>query len=146
MHNIPLNSPLSGMFSVNIKSGVQLNNKISGFLTIGLDNEHGCIIWNVRWCVLEGAILKYWNHPSEEVTHALGSLDLSYCLEQQISAVDRSLCARPRTLMVPVKYKEGERKYLLSADKLSDMKEWEKELNYVLRALDMWNCGRAKIP
>lgn len=95
--------------------------------------------------MLEGAILKYWNHPSEEVTGALGSLDLNYCLEQQISIVDRSLCARPRTLMVPVKYKEGERKYLLSADKLSDMKEWEKEINYVLRALSMWKCGGVKI-
>ncbi|KAJ8925579.1 hypothetical protein NQ315_009419 [Exocentrus adspersus] len=146
MHNIPLTSSLSGTFSVDVESSVKLFNRISGFLTIGLDNEHGCTIWNRRWCVLEGAIFKYWNYPSEEVTKPLGSLDLYYCSEQQIATADRNSCARPKTLMVPVKQKEAEKKYFLSADNIPEMKQWEKELNYVIRTLSAWNSAAAKIP
>ncbi|KAJ8941352.1 hypothetical protein NQ314_010415 [Rhamnusium bicolor] len=141
MNNTPLCSSLSGMFSVNIKSEVELYNRMSGFLTIGLDNEHGCTIWNTRWCVLEGYNFRYWNYPSEETTTSpLGSVDLSNCVEQLICPADRSLCARPRTLMLPIRHDQSIKKYLLSTDEFSDMKLWEKELNYVVCVLRIWNC------
>lgn len=114
--------------------------KVTGFLTVGIDNEKSCAIWNRRWCVLENFELKYWAHPSEESSSPSGLVDMRYCIEQKISSVDRSACARPRTLLVPIKINNATKKYLLSADSAKDMDMWERELNFVLKSLTTWNC------
>ncbi|KAJ8938510.1 hypothetical protein NQ318_005174 [Aromia moschata] len=79
--------------------------------------------------------MRYWNYPSEEVSNALETVDLRNCPEQRISAADRSICARPRTLMLPIGRNNAVKKYLLSADDCISLEEWDMELNDVLCSL-----------
>lgn len=140
LHDSPIHSRISPRFTTNITSKTHLDVKISGFLTVGVENEQSCTIWNRRWCVLENSNLKYWNYPSEETSIPLGVVDLSYCIEQTISLADRRSCARPRTLLVPIQSNNTLRKYLLSTDSTKDLEMWEKELNFVIRSLTTWKC------
>lgn len=140
LYDNPIHSKISASFTAKITSTVYLDVKIRGFLTVGIENEQSCTIWNRRWCVLENSSLKYWNYPSEENAPALGIVDLSYCIEQKIAVADRSSCARSRTLFLPIKNGNSIKKYLLAADTTKDMVMWEKELNFVVRSLTTWNC------
>lgn len=112
-------------------------------MTVGIENENTCTLWNRRWCVLENGQIKYWNYPSEESTQPLSCIDLSDCIVQQIMLADRSACARPRTLFLPVKLEGHIRKYLFSADNTSEMEIWETEMNFVLRCLITWKCMKS---
>lgn len=140
LHDCPIHSTISPSFTAIVTSRIDLNVKISGFLTVGVENDQSCTIWNRRWCVLENSNLKYWNYPSEEATLPLGIVDLSYCIEQRIALADRSFCARPRTLLVSLNCNNTLKRYLLSTDSAKDLKMWEKELNFIIRSLTTWNC------
>lgn len=140
LYDCPVHSRISPAITVKINSNILLDVNISGFLTVGIENEQSCTLWSRRWCVLDNSNLKYWNYPSEETSPPLGIVDLTYCLEQKITIADRSSCARPRTLLIPIKSNSTVKKYMLSADTTKDMEMWEKELNFVLRSLTTWSC------
>ncbi|KAG5890196.1 hypothetical protein JTB14_010658 [Gonioctena quinquepunctata] len=139
LHNVLPHSSIGESVSMRIDYNFRLTNRTSGFLTIGTENDQMCTTWNRRWCLLEGYVFKYWNYPSEEVTASLGNVDLSYCIAQSVVPADRKICARPKTLMIPVESGRCVKKYLLSADTNTDMEMWEKELNFVIKSLMMWN-------
>ncbi|KAJ8968138.1 hypothetical protein NQ317_007864 [Molorchus minor] len=138
LQKIPLNASLTDTFTLKINSELKLTNRTSGFLTIGTDNEHGCAIWNRRWCVLAGTNLTYWNYPSEETSSPFGALDLRHCLDQRVQVADRSVCARPRTLVLSIKT-QSVKKYRLSADDGPSLERWYNELNSVVSSLRVWN-------
>lgn len=140
LHDCPIHSRISPGFTAKITSNVNLDVRISGFLTVGIENEQSCTIWNRRWCVLENRNLSYWNYPSEEAGCPLGVVDLTFCIEQKIRLADRTSCARSKTLLVPIKSGDTVKKYLLSADSGKDVEMWEKELNFVIKNLTTWNC------
>ncbi|XP_056635128.1 anillin-like isoform X2 [Diorhabda sublineata] len=131
------NNPLLPFFDMNVQYTYKLTNKLTGFLTVGIEN--GVITWNRRWCILDGFILQYWNYPSEESTVPIDVVDLRYCTELKITFADRSACARPRTLYLPLRDYLDIKKYFISADNLSDLKAWESELNFVVQSLLSWN-------
>ncbi|CAH1116717.1 unnamed protein product [Phaedon cochleariae] len=137
--NVSPHASLSENFTLKMDYKFSLATRVGGFLTVGTENGNVCTTWNRRWCVLESYILKYWNYPSEEVSSPLGSIDLRCCLVQSISPANRSICARSKTLFMPVQHGTDVKKYLLCADSAADMNIWEKELNFVLQSLMIWN-------
>ncbi|CAG9764863.1 unnamed protein product [Ceutorhynchus assimilis] len=143
MHHVPLSSSLEGYFTATLNASVKLNNRTSGFLTIGFeDKSHPT--WNRRWCVLEGSLLRYWNYPSEEFSCApIGTIDLANATEKS-SAADRCVCPRPKSLCLLIKNTENVvLKYFLSADNLEEKLGWLEEINLVIGTLTVWKCLRS---
>lgn len=96
---VPSNSILRGTIDLDLFCKLHISVTHAGFLTHG-DEAGGSAVWNRRWCVLEGYILKFWNYPQEqELKSPLLVIDLTHCVSNEIMMVDRSLCAKPRTLM-----------------------------------------------
>lgn len=136
LQNVKDSSNLLGNFTVQTKVDVHLTQKINGFLTIAMKRD-GYPIWNRRWCLLEGHFIKYWNYPIEEnVVEPLNVINLKDCSICEVTAVDRSVCARARTLLLPI-HKDN---YFLSADALNEFNEWKMKINFVLDSLHKWNC------
>lgn len=129
-------SRLLGHFTLQSKIDVHLMEKISGFLTTATQRD-GYPIWNRRWCLLEGHTIRYWNYPVEEnVLEPLNVIDLKECTVNKVQAVDRTVCARAKTILLPVKNEN----YFLSADAVNEFDEWKMRINFVLNSLYKWNC------
>lgn len=97
---VPEDSLLLG--TIDLKMSCKLNMSIghSGFITYGNESE-GLAVWNRLWCVLKGHTLMFWNYPREqEIKKPLMSIDLLHCLSESIVEISRSLCAKPRTLLL----------------------------------------------
>lgn len=46
-------------------------------------------------------MLMFWNYPcDQEDKEPLATIDLAMCISSEIGTVDRSLCAKPRTLLI----------------------------------------------
>ncbi|CAH1111301.1 unnamed protein product [Psylliodes chrysocephalus] len=139
----PERSSLQQEFDMRIETSFQLTNRLPGFLTIGVDNDKNCLTWNRRWCILDGFLLKYWNYPSDEASEPLGEIDVRLTAAEKIVPADRTVCARPRTLALPVSDADGGvKKYFLSADTQSDLLMWESELNFVVQSLMIWRGSK----
>lgn len=124
-------------FMADIHSSIKISNNIRGFLTIGSTN----VLWNRRWCVLEGPFLKYWNYPSDENDREpIGVFDLSDSVTHQITNVNKILCSRPRTFMLQIELEGEVVHYFLQADNLVEFEEWKRQLNSVLISLNNWKC------
>ncbi|XP_048518172.1 anillin-like isoform X3 [Dendroctonus ponderosae] len=142
LHHVSLQSSLDGQFTAALKGDVKLSNRMGGFLTIGFEDKTP-LVWNRRWCVLSGHLLKYWNYPSEEFnSHPVGVIDLSRAAAQATSAV-RSVCPRPKSLLLQIQSREQSvLAYFLTADTLEDKERWKTDINFVIETLECWNCLR----
>lgn len=73
----------------------------------------------------------------------LGEIDVRLTAAEKIVPADRTVCARPRTLALPVSDADGGvKKYFLSADTQSDLQMWESELNFVVQSLMIWRGSK----
>ncbi|XP_030759785.1 anillin-like isoform X3 [Sitophilus oryzae] len=145
MHHVPLCSTLEGYFTAVLETSVVLKNKSNGFITIGTE-EKSHLVWNRRWCLLVGSLLEYWNYPSEESSSAdpIGAIDLKNVLEEA-SPADRSLCPRPKTLLLIVKNNGEVIHYFLSFDTLEDKEHWYNDINFVIETLRSWGQLHSQI-
>lgn len=149
MTNVPLCSTLSDVVSVDMNVKVTITEEIDGFLTIGTESG-GLITWNRRWCSLKEAKLRYWNYPYEMDNKApLEVIDLNSCVNAAVGTAERSVCARPRTLLLLLEFESKDKnkmndvlvvKRFLSTDKLKEKKDWESKLNSVISTLYSWKC------
>ncbi|XP_031348646.1 anillin-like isoform X2 [Photinus pyralis] len=136
-----------GSVDLQITSSIELSLTHKGFLTIGSE-AGGLAVWNRRWCLLDGSVLKYWNYPQDsDFSEPVNTIDLSYCVISSISRANRELCARPRTLVIETGRPSNSdatpytiTRHYLSADSVEEMETWERLLNYVLSSLRNWNC------
>ncbi|KAK2581358.1 hypothetical protein KPH14_008124 [Odynerus spinipes] len=152
---VPLNSMLQGTIDLDLSCKLHISVTHAGFLTHG-DEAGGFAVWNRRWCVLEGYILKFWNYPQEqELKPPLLLIDLTHCISNEVMMVDRTLCAKPRTLMFKTTRERTPQDHnsmliecgssrtivrnLLSCDTSNDLMIWTSKLNYVLSVLRDWN-------
>lgn len=141
----PLIHPLYGTFRASFNSLIILPVSFSGFLNVGKETSSG-IAWNRLWCLLEGKLIKCFRYPNdaEECRNPVEVLALDCCASDVVKAADRSICARPRTLLLEVFEEKDLRIVLvsrfLSADSVSEVKTWEKKINSVISALKEWNC------
>lgn len=152
---VPLNSILQGTIDLDLSCRLHISVTHAGFLTHG-DEAGGFAVWNRRWCVLEGYILKFWNYPQEqELKPPLLFIDLTNCISNEVMIADRTLCAKPRTLMFKTTRERTPRdqnsmllecgsthttvRNLLSCDTTNDLMIWTSKLNYVLSVLRDWN-------
>ncbi|KAG5863547.1 hypothetical protein JTB14_032090 [Gonioctena quinquepunctata] len=134
LSKVPAEASISNAFTADVETSLKINITMKGFLTI--------VLWNRRWCVLEGSRINYWNHPNEELSMApLGQLDLLKTHTHRVGVVDKEFCPRPRTSSFEVRV-EGPgpaiREYFLSADSLSEFEEWSRQLNLVQGYLRKW--------
>lgn len=138
LENVSPSGRISQNFTANIRSSIEMTNHISGFLTIGTTN----ILWNRRWCTLDGLFLKYWNYPSDEnVKEPVGIFDLSNCTTSEVIRPDKAFCSRPRTIMLQMLSEHGTMmQYFLQADNMFEFEEWKRQLNLVLISLSSWKC------
>lgn len=152
---VPLNSILQGTIDLDLSCKLHISVTHAGFLTHG-DEAGGFAVWNRRWCVLEGYILKFWNYPQEqELKTPLLLIDLTHCISNEVMIADRTLCAKPRTLMFKTTRERAPQdqnsmllecestrtiiRNLLSYDTVKDLMIWTSKLNYVLSVLRNWN-------
>ncbi|XP_015126500.1 anillin [Diachasma alloeum] len=152
---VPHGSILVGTVDLNLSCKLHLSVCHQGFLNYGEDTG-GFVTWNRRWCVLKGNIMMFWNYPREQESKApVRSIDLVHCTNDNISEVNRELCAKPRTVVVEtVRVREvGDvdsilvncrqsytvQRHLLSYDSRKDVHEWKTKLNHVISALREWN-------
>ncbi|XP_046484802.1 anillin-like [Neodiprion pinetum] len=169
LHDLSLTSPwpltslltgsvLYGTIDLTLSSKLQLSVYHAGFLTHG-DEAGGFAAWNRRWCVLQNQTLMFWNYPcDQEEKQPLATIDLSNCTSPEINAVDRSMCAKPRTLLIET-FRErnvSDRnsmllecrlsctviRNLLCCDTLKDLNLWKSKINRVVSALRDWNVNR----
>ncbi|XP_047363606.1 anillin-like [Vespa velutina] len=156
--SVPSNSILQGLIDLEFSCKIRISVVHAGFLTHG-NEAGGFAAWNRRWCVLDGSLLKFWNYPQEhDLRPPLLIIDLTHCTSNEVQVVDRSLCAKPRTLMFKTireriphdkssMFLECNTSYtiiknLLSCDTITDLMEWRSKLNYVLSLLRNWNSRR----
>ncbi|OXU31558.1 hypothetical protein TSAR_007398 [Trichomalopsis sarcophagae] len=149
------NSVLHGTIDLSLSCRLELSVFHTGFLTYG-DEAGGMTAWNRRWCVLKGHNLLFWNYPREqECKPPLYSIDLDKCVSRHIGLISRSLCAKPRTLLIETSRSRNaiDRdsifvecrstctvvRHLLSCDTFQDLIEWQSKLNHVTTALREWS-------
>ncbi|XP_012261086.2 anillin-like [Athalia rosae] len=167
LHDLSLTSPwpLTNLMPGTVLRGVidftftckklHLTVSHAGFLTHG-DEAGGFLAWNRRWCVLQGKTLMFWNYPcDQEDKKPLATIDLTNCISGEVTLVDRSLCAKPRTLLIEtsIERTRSDRnsvtldlrssctvvRNLLCCDTARDLTQWESKLNQVVSALRDWN-------
>lgn len=54
----------TGTITMKIEVSVKIVENFKGFLTVGIE-KRGTIMWNRRYCCLDGRQLKQWNYPQE---------------------------------------------------------------------------------
>lgn len=141
MSKVPLSSILDGTINLRMRSQVKVLIKHSGFLTVGT-NVTGSIAWNRRWCSLKGNLMYFWNYPSDEDSvDPLEIVDLRRCMNAFIAPVDRTTCSKPRTILLETIEDNADsfEKHYINFDSLTEMANWEEQLNKVVNALRMWN-------
>lgn len=138
LEKVSPNGSLSENFTADIQSSIEITNHINGFLTIGTTN----ILWNRRWCSLDGHFLKYWNYPSDENDkEPIGIFDLSNCTTSKVITVEKAICSRSRTVTLEIlSERETVMQYFLQADNMVEFEEWKRQLNSVLNSLNNWKC------
>lgn len=101
-----------------------------------------------RWCKLEGILLKFWNYPQDtgSSVEPIETIDLSRCEQDQVDEADRTLCPRPRTIVIKINdptsfAMDKSRLYFLVTDNKLELRLWMKELNKVLRFIKDWNIN-----
>lgn len=141
MRKVPLSSNLDGSVTLYMSTQVKVLLKHSGFLTIGT-SIGGSILWNRRWCSLKGNLMYFWNYPCyEDSIKPLEIIDLRRCMNALIASVDRTICPRPKTLLLETKEDNTDEfvKHFINFDTLTDMRTWEEQLNKVINTLRTWN-------
>lgn len=140
MKNVPKCSTLCGQLIVTIESFVTIKEQYSGFLNVGTQTSTNIVSWNRRWCSLFDTELRLWNDPVER-GKPVETIDLRLCINSFISVVDRSMCARPKTLLLEINNANRRIiRYFLNADSINDMKKWETVFNSVVSSLRLWHC------
>lgn len=140
LRKVPLSSNLGGTVTMNMMTQVKVLIKHSGFLTVGT-NVGDSTAWNRRWCRLNGNTMYFWNYPCDDDSiEPLEIIDLKKCMNAVIETVDRTMCPRPKTLLLETMGNDDViEKHFLSFDTLSEMHSWESELNNIVNILRTWN-------
>lgn len=118
---------------------------LSGFLEITRDVEE-YIVWDRKWCLLEGCLLKYWNYPSDRDTMPpLETIDLRRCVSSAVKPQDREQCSWRRTFMLeiifPSSQDAGDMKIIkkfFRCDSSKELRDWYMVLNKHMKLLKKW--------
>ncbi|KAK0181653.1 hypothetical protein PV327_003921 [Microctonus hyperodae] len=155
---LPPESMLQGTIDLKLNSKLHLSVFHQGFLNYG-NEAGGSAVWNRKWCALRGHTLMFWNYPKdqEDKKPPLVMIDLIYCISNKIAPINRSLCAKPRTLLIEtvrartemdenslmVECHEGCTiiRHLLSYDSTRELVDWMSKLNHVVTVLREWNIN-----
>uniref|UniRef100_A0ABD2X0J5 PH domain-containing protein n=1 Tax=Trichogramma kaykai TaxID=54128 RepID=A0ABD2X0J5_9HYME len=99
----PGSSVLQGSIDMTTKCKLHVQVEQSGFVNHG-EELGGYTNWNRRWAVLDKRYLRFWNYPDEQYnnSHPLKEIDLADCTSESIGPIDRSLCARARTILLEI--------------------------------------------
>lgn len=112
--------------------------KWSSFVTVGT-NKNGLLLWNRRWCVINGFSLKFYNYPTDEFyNRVVETLNLKNVLCPILNPVDLSLCTRPRTLVLSMGASRQETRFLISLDKKEDVESFKNIVENICMALKHW--------
>ncbi|CAG9859933.1 unnamed protein product [Phyllotreta striolata] len=134
---------------------MNLNDKLSGFLTLGKVNEQQYIHdWERKWCSLVDKTFSIYNYPQDEEQEKppVAVINLEYCFNP--IARKPQNCPRKRTFVIKtgrpstmndsnckhLKRKNNFilNKYYLSADNNNDFEQWTSKLDSALDELDQW--------
>ncbi|XP_012272000.1 anillin-like isoform X2 [Orussus abietinus] len=157
LSGVPRNSILQGTIDLSLTCELDLTITHSGFLTHG-DEAGGLAVWNRRWCVLQGHSLMFWNYPPDEETKSpLLTIDLKHCISDKITIAERTICAKPRTLLIETARRRDASdrnsmmmecrssltivRNLLSCDDTNDLMKWMTKFNHVISALREWSVS-----
>lgn len=125
---------------------------LSGFLEIEKDiGEYK--VWDRKWCILEGCVLKYWNYPSDkEYMPPLGILDLRYCVASLVKPVDKERNPWHRTFVLemvegnvksstPGQTMKQILREFFRADSSKELSDWCLVLNEHIALLRKWKLN-----
>ncbi|XP_014220146.1 uncharacterized protein LOC106648027 isoform X2 [Trichogramma pretiosum] len=152
----PGSSVLQGSIDMTTKCKLYVQVEQSGFVNHG-EELGGYTNWNRRWAVLDKRYLRFWNYPDEQYNngHPLKEIDLADCTSESIGPIDRSLCAKARTILLEIAHARHNVtrdgiflrspndyaivRNLLSFDTPCELTEWQSKLNHVVSTLRAWN-------
>ncbi|CAG0916463.1 unnamed protein product [Notodromas monacha] len=156
LSKVPPLSPLSGILSLHVQCASQSNVETSGFLTVFEEvSKLGC--WQRRWYVLKGIYVLFWKYPDQHQKNeaAMGTIDLSECINQDFRPLRRDLCARMHSFALVVSqpahpadcdglttFRRGDRtlrRYIFAADTREEMHVWCKQLKRAVEDIRAWN-------
>lgn len=92
-------------------------------------------------------MLKFWNYPQDaSSSKPVGCIDLSATDQEQVYQADRSLCPRPRSIVIKLRdpvsmLDEKPNMYFLVSDSKPELRQWMKELNNTLKFIKDWNIS-----
>ncbi|XP_014218454.1 uncharacterized protein LOC106646822 isoform X2 [Copidosoma floridanum] len=152
---VPSNSALYGTIEMKAECKIKLIS-IDGFVNFG-EEVQGQVYWTRFYCALENHYLFFWKYPHNRDVGALPerTIDLSRCTTQRVELVDRSLCARPKTLLIATARSRRDSLdadttfmqcrgkstivgTLIAFDEKDELAEWQEKLNYVVSVLRAW--------
>ncbi|KAH0539462.1 anillin-like [Cotesia glomerata] len=151
---VPRDSILLGTIDLNINCILNFSLDHKGFVNY-LDEYDGLTYWTRRWCVIQGSHILFWNYPEDqEDKPPVVTIDLHCCASDKINHVTRSMCARPRTLLIEtlrqidandkpsllIECHSGFTlvKHLLSYETTRELVDVMDKMNYVLGILRKW--------
>lgn len=122
----------------SIEASVVWPEPLRGFMTVGTGKIDQYPTWNKRWCVMEEAILSYYNYPSDErFATPLGTVDLKLCKSIDNDSVKYM---GQKTLRLFTEEENNFKRVFLCPD--NDYDSWSKHLDTVLKLNNQWNTFR----
>lgn len=134
---------------------VNLNAKLSGFLTLGkMDDDKNIHHWERKWCSLVNNTFSIYNYPQDEEFDRPPEafINLEYCFIPVVK--NPKDCPRKRTFIVktgrPSTLNDSNgkhlrrknnfilNKYYLSADSKSEFDQWTQRFDTAIEELDAW--------
>ena len=110
-----------------------------GFLTMGC-HFRDVVVWNRRWCVLDGCLLKVYNSPSDEdFGEALFVISLADCPLGEVKEASRTECTRRRSMVLTINEEDRVVSYYFMADDSQDLTTWLSNFNLILDLLRFKN-------
>ncbi|CAG9764843.1 unnamed protein product [Ceutorhynchus assimilis] len=120
---------------VSIEASVVWPEPLRGFMTVGTGKIDQYPTWDKRWCVMEKAILSYYNYPSDESCNSpLGTVDLKLCKSVDGDTVKYM---EQKTLRLFIEKENNLERVFLSPD--TDYDLWSKHLDIVLKLNNQWS-------
>ncbi|XP_008544355.1 anillin [Microplitis demolitor] len=151
---VPRDSILLGTIGLDLTCTLNFSVDHKGFVNY-LDEYDGLTYWTRRWCIFQGSYLLFWNYPEDvENKPPVVVIDLHSCASEKINHVTRSMCARPRTLLIETLRQSAAddkaslliechsgftvTKHLLSYETTRELVDVMDKLNYVIGILRKW--------
>ncbi|KAJ3642436.1 hypothetical protein Zmor_025224 [Zophobas morio] len=121
-------------WKLSLMGGCSLNDTDVGY------QFRDVVVWNRRWFVLDGCLLKVYNSPSDEdFGEVLFVINLADCSLGEVKEASRTECTRRRSMVLTINEEDRAVSYYFMADDSQDLTTWLSNFNLILDLLRFKN-------